>query len=73
MPLANDKKDIFQELWEHQNFENVMNFTLAETQQQEDKAFSLSKDELNAFFGLCILRCMLKGSDTVNHYSISEI
>ena len=27
---VNDKKDVFQELYGHQNFENVMHFTLAE-------------------------------------------
>jgi len=60
---VNDEKDVFQELWGHQNFENVMHFTLAEAQRQEDEAFSLSKNELTAFFGLCILRGVLKGRD----------
>ena len=27
---VNDQKNVFQELWRHQNFENVMHFTLAE-------------------------------------------
>ena len=58
---VNDKKDMFQELWGHQNFENVMHFTLAEARREEDEAFPLSKDAFTAFFGLCILRGVLKG------------
>ena len=30
LACVNDEKDVFQELWGHQNFENVMHFTLAE-------------------------------------------
>ena len=60
---VNDEKNVFQELWEHQNFENVMHFTLAEARREEEKAFSLSKDEFTAFFGLYILRGVLKGGD----------
>ena len=60
---VNDEIDVFQELWGHQNSENVMHFTLAEARREGDKAFSLSKDEFTAFFGLCILRGVLKGRD----------
>ena len=52
---------MFQELWGHQNFENVMHFTLAEALRDGGEAFSLSKDEFTAFFGLYILRGVLKG------------
>ena len=54
---------MFQELWGHQNFENVMHFTLAEARRKEDEAFPLSKDEFTAFFGLYILCGVLKGRD----------
>ena len=47
---VNDKKDVFQELWRHPNFENVMHFTLAEARREGDKAFSLPKNEFTAFF-----------------------
>ena len=60
---VNNEKDVFQELWGHQNFENVMHFTLAEARTEGDEAFSLSKDEFTAFFGLYILRGVLKGRD----------
>ena len=60
---VNDEKEVFQELWGHQNFENVMHFTLAEVQRERDEAFSLSKDEFTTFFGLYILRGVLKGRD----------
>ena len=60
---VNDEKDVFQELWEHQNFENVTHFTLAEARREKDEAFFLSKDEFTAFFGLYILRGVLKGRD----------
>ena len=60
---VNGEKDVFQELCGHQNFENVMHFTLAEVQREGDKAFPLSKDEFTAFFYLCILRGVLEGSD----------
>ena len=60
---VNDEKDVFQELWGHQNFENVMHFTLTEARREGDEAFSLSKDEFTAFFGLYILRGVLKGRD----------
>ena len=60
---VNDEKDVFQELWGHQNFENVMHFALAEARREGDEAFSLSKDEFTAFFGLYILRGVLKGRD----------
>ena len=56
---VNDEKDVFQELWGHQIFENIMHFILAEAQRQGDEGFSLSKDELTAFLG----QCMLKGKD----------
>ena len=60
---VNDEKDVFQELWENQNFENVMHCTLAEALREGDEAFSLSQDEFTAFFGLCVLRGVLKGRD----------
>ena len=63
LACVNDEKDVFQELWGHQNFGNVMHFTLAEAQREGDEAFSLSKDEFTAFFGLCILRGVLRGRD----------
>ena len=47
---------MFQELWGHQNFENVVHFTLAEAPRKGDEAFSLFKDEFTAFFGLCMSR-----------------
>ena len=59
---VNDEKNVFQELWGHQNFENVMHFTLAEA-RREDEAFFLSKVKFTAFFGLYILRGVLKGRD----------
>ena len=59
----NDEKDVFQELWGHQNFKNVMHFTLAEARRKGDEAFFLSKDEFTAFFGLYILRGVLNGRD----------
>ena len=40
-----------------------MHFTLAEARRERDEAFSLSKDEFTALFGLCILRGVLKGKD----------
>ena len=54
---------MFQKLWGHQKFENVMDFTLAEAQRQEHEAFLLSKDGLNALIGLYILCDVLKGRD----------
>ena len=60
---VNDEKDVFQELWGRQNFENVMHFTLAEVRREGDEAFSLSKNEFTAFFGLCMLHGALKGRD----------
>ena len=60
---VNDEKDVFQELWGHQNFENVMHFTLAKARREGDEAFSLCKGEFTAFFGLYILRDVLKGRD----------
>ena len=60
---VNDKKDVFQELWGHQNFENLLHFTLAKARREGDEAFFLSKDEFTAFFGLYILRGVLKGRD----------
>ena len=58
---VNDGIDVFQELWGHQNFENIMHNALAEKRRQGDGQFSLSKHELTAFFGLCMLRGVLKG------------
>ena len=40
-----------------------MHFTLAEARREGFEAFSLSKDEFTAFFGLYILRGVLKGRD----------
>ena len=60
---------MFQELWGHQNFENVMHFALAEARREGDETFPLSKDEFTAFFGLYILRDVLKGR--ADPYSIS--
>ena len=41
LALVNDGKDVFQELWEHQNFANVMHFSFAETRREGHEAFSL--------------------------------
>ena len=60
---VNDENDVFQELWGHQNFENVMHFTLAEAQRKGDEAFFLSKDVFTAFFGQYILHGVLKERD----------
>ena len=40
-----------------------MYFILAEARRQGNGEFSLSKDELTAFLGQCILRGVLKGID----------
>ena len=60
---VNNEIDVFQELWGQKNIQNILKFTLSEAQRQGDVAFSLSKDELYAFLGLCILRGVLKGRD----------
>ena len=52
--------DVFKELWGHQNLEYVLRFTKAEALRQEITDFSISKQELNAFFGLCFLRRVFK-------------
>ena len=62
LACVNDKKDVFQELWGHQNFNNIMNFTLAEAQRQEDEAFSLSKKQVKCiFWSVHTLWCVERG------------
>ena len=46
---VNDEKDMFQELWGHQNFENVMHFTVAEARKEEDEAFFCPRTSLPHF------------------------
>ena len=53
--------DVFKELWGHQNFECILRFTKAEALRQGNTTFSISKQELDAFFGLCLLRGVFKG------------
>ena len=60
---VDNAKDVFQELWGHRNIEHIMEFTIAEARRQGDSEFSLRKEELDAFFGLCLLRGVLKGRD----------
>ena len=53
--------DVFKELWAHQNLECILRFTKAEALRQGNTDFSITKQELNAFFGLCLLRGVMKG------------
>ena len=48
--------DVFKELWVLQNFERILRCTKAETLKQESNKFSITKQELDAFFRLCLLR-----------------
>jgi len=53
--------DVFKELWGHQNFECILRYTKAEAFRQGSHEFSITKQELDAFFGLCLLRGVFKG------------
>ena len=53
--------DVFKELWDHQNFESILRFTMAEALMQGNTKFSISKLELEAFFGLSLPRGVFKG------------
>ena len=53
--------DVFKDLCGHQNFESILRFTKAEALMQENTKFSISKLELEAYFGLCLLRGVFKG------------
>ena len=53
--------DVFKELWGHQNLECILRFTKPEALRQENTKFSMFKQELDTFFGLCLLRGVFKG------------
>ena len=55
--------NVFKELRGHQNLECILRFTKAEALRQGNTNFSNSKQELDAFFGLCLLRGVFKGKD----------
>ena len=44
--------DIFKELWDHENFEFILEYTKAEAIRQGNHEFYINKPELHAFFGL---------------------
>ena len=53
--------NVFKELWGHQNLECILRFTKAEALRQGNTNLSISKQELDAFFGFCLLRGVFKG------------
>ena len=53
--------DVCKELWGDQNLECILRFTKAEVLRKGNTNFSISKQELDAFFGLCLLRGVFKG------------
>ena len=60
-PRVSTVLGVFKELWGHQNFECILRFTIAEALRQGNTTFSISRQELDAFIGLCLLRGVLKG------------
>ena len=53
--------NVFKELWDHQNFESILRFTKTEALMLGNTKFFVFKLELEAFFGLCLLRGVFKG------------
>ena len=53
--------DVFKELCGHQNFECILWFAKDEALKQRNTKFSISKQELEAFFRLFLLRGVFKG------------
>ena len=54
---------MFQELLSHKSVDQILEFTIAETQRRGDSDVSLSIEELKAFFGQYLLRGVLKRRD----------
>ena len=48
------------------NFESILRFTKAEALMQGNTKFSISKLELEAFFGLCLLRGVFSKEETTH-------
>ena len=58
--------DVLKELWGHQNFTCILYYTKPEALWQINNEFSITKQELDAFFGLYLFREVFKGK--TNHY-----
>ena len=52
-----------QEMLGNKNVDHIREFTIAKALKQEECKSFLSKEELEAFFGQCFFRGVLKGSD----------
>ena len=53
--------DVFKELWGLHNFECILLYTMAEALMQKNNKFFITKQELDTFFGLCLLSGVFKG------------
>ena len=53
--------DIFLELFDRQNIDDIIKYTKIEAERQGDSAFVLDTDELHSFLGLCLARGVFKG------------
>jgi hypothetical protein len=53
---ANNEDEVFLELFDRKNLEDIVKFTLQEAKRQKDDRFAFDVDTLKAFIGLCIAR-----------------
>ena len=53
--------DVFQELWSLQNSKYILRYTKAKAFRQCNNKFFIAKQELDAFFGLCLLPGVFNG------------
>lgn len=60
---VDNEEDIFIELLGHDNILRILDFTRAEANRQGNHEFEISKNDLFAFFGLCIIRGVLQGKN----------
>ena len=60
---VDNEEDIFIELLGHDNILRILDFTRAEAKRQGNDEFEISENDLYAFFGLCIIRGVLRGKN----------
>ncbi len=54
------EEDVFLELFDRKNLEDIVKFTVAEAKRQKDETFHFDVETLKAFLGLCIARGVYK-------------
>ena len=63
---VNTTMHVLKDLWVHPNFEYILCYTKNEVLRQKNNEFFIINQELDALFGLCLLRGVFKGRNVIS-------